>query len=155
MARVHHRKARKNYKDHGIKKGDMYYYVKIKTGPRSSRVIRSLKPPKRSQLTSSSYLSQLYDIEDNIAAMTEINEAADYAEQLRTLGEEQRDNLSNMPDSLQQSETGQMLEERADACDSAADEIESIVSEWESSADEEDDREDAPFIEQMQAISIG
>lgn len=34
MARVHHRKAAKDYPQQGIAKGDMYYYVKIKTGPR-------------------------------------------------------------------------------------------------------------------------
>ena len=56
MARVHHRKAAKDYPDHGIAKGDLYYYTKIKTGPRSSRVLRSKEPFKRSQLTSSEFL---------------------------------------------------------------------------------------------------
>jgi len=44
MAKTFHRKAAKDYPNEGISKGDMYWYAKIKTGQRSSRVIRSLTP---------------------------------------------------------------------------------------------------------------
>ena len=44
MARVTRRKAAKDYPDAGINKGDLYYYAKIKTGPRTSRTLRSIKP---------------------------------------------------------------------------------------------------------------
>lgn len=136
MARVHHRKARKDYPQAGILAGEMYYYTKIKTGPYSSRELRSKTPFTRSKLTSSEYLSQLYDIEDSLAALTDIGEARDLAEQFRNLGEEQQGKLDNMPEGLQEGDTGQMIRERAEACEAAADQIEEIVDEWESAHDE-------------------
>lgn len=136
MAHVHHRKAAKDYPDHGIAKGDLYYYTKIKTGPRSSRVLRSKEPFKRSQLTSSEFLGQLYDIEDSLAALTDIGEARDLAESLRELDQEQQDKLDNMPEGLQESETGELLRTRAEGCEAAADSIEEIVDEWETAHDE-------------------
>lgn len=42
MAKVEKRKARKDYPEDGIKAGDEYYYVQMKTGQRSSKVMRSL-----------------------------------------------------------------------------------------------------------------
>ena len=136
MARVHRRKARKDYPNAGIVAGEMYYYCKIKTGPRSSRELRSKTPFKRSQLTSSEYLGQLYDIEDSLAALTDIGDARDIAEQFRELGQEQQDKFDNMPQGLQDGETGQMIQARAEGCEAAADQIEEIVDEWETSHDE-------------------
>lgn len=136
MARVHHRKAAKDYPDHGIAKGDLYYYTKIKTGPRSSRVLRSKEPFKRSQLTTSEFLSQLYDLEDSLAALTDIGEARDLAESLRELGQEQQDKLDNMPEGLQESETGELLRTRAEGCEAAAESIDEIVDEWETAHDD-------------------
>lgn len=135
MPRVHHRKAAKDYPAYGIAKGDLYYYTKIKTGPRSSRVLRSKEPFKRSQLTSSEFLSQLYDIEDSLAALTDIGEARDLAESLRELGQEQQDKLDNMPEGLQGGDTGELLRTRAEGCETAADSIDEIVDEWETAHD--------------------
>ena len=131
MARVHHRKAAKDYPQQGIAKGDMYYYVKIKTGPRTSREMRSKTPFKRSQLTQSDYLSQLYDWEDSKAEISEMDSAQQFADDIRALGEEQGEKFDNMPEGLQQGDSGQMLEARRDACEQAATEIEEIISEWE------------------------
>ena len=131
MARVHHRKAAKDYPQFGIAKGDMHYYVKIKTGPRSSREMRSKTPFKRSQLTSSDYQSQLYDWEDSKAEISEMDSAQQFADDIRALGEEQGEKFDNMPEGLQQGDSGQMLEARRDACEQAATEIEEIISEWE------------------------
>lgn len=131
MARVHHRKARKDYPAQGIAKGDMYYYVKIKTGPRTSREMRSKTPFKRSALTQSDYLSQLYDWEDGKAEISDMESAQQFADDIRALGEEQDEKFNNMPEGLQQGDSGQMLEARRDACEQAASEIEEIISEWE------------------------
>ena len=131
MARVQHRKAAKDYPAQGIAKGDMYYYVKIKTGPRTSREMRSKTPFKRSQLTQSDYLSQLYDWEDGKAEISDMESAQQFADDIRTLGEEQDEKFNNMPEGLQQGDSGQMIEARRDACEAAADEIEEIISEWE------------------------
>jgi hypothetical protein len=140
MARVHHRKARKDYPEKGIKKGDMYYFAQIKTGPRSSRTIRQLEPIKQSQLTSSDFLSQLYGIEEGFDEIVHDESAVealnDAATTLRDLGQEQQDKFDNMPDGLQQGDTGQMLEERANNCEQWADEIEQIASNLESAITE-------------------
>ena len=54
------------------------------------------------------------------------------AEALRELGSEQQEKYDNMPEGLQQGDTGQMLEERASNCESWADEIEQRADELES-----------------------
>lgn len=139
MARVHHRKAMKDYPAQGIAKGEMYYYTKIKTGPRSSRVMRSKTPFKRSALTQSDYLAQLYDWEDGKAEIGEMDSAQQFADDIRALGEEQDEKFNNMPEGLQQGDSGQMLEARRDACEQAATEIEEIISEWEDAKSTWDD----------------
>jgi len=47
-------------------------------------------------------------------------------DEIRELGEEQREKQYNMPESLQQSETGELLERRADSMDQWADELDSV-----------------------------
>ena len=74
MARIHYRKARKDYPEHGIAKGDMYYTAQIKTGPRSSRVLRSLTPLKPSQLTTSPFKQGFYAVQEE----WESNETQDH-----------------------------------------------------------------------------
>lgn len=130
MAKVEHRKARKDYPGAGISKGDMYYFAQIKTGPRSSRTIRQKDPIKRSQLTTSEYLSTLYGLCEQTDDTNDLEDFRTIAEDLRELGQEQRDKFDNMPEGLQQGDTGQMLEERAEACESAADEIETLIDSW-------------------------
>lgn len=135
MARPEHRTAAKDYPDQGIAKGDKYWFVKIKTGPRSSRTMRQKNAFRRSQLTSSDYLSQLYDWEDGKAEISSMDDAQEFADTIRSLGEEQGEKFDNMPEGLQQGDTGQTLETRRDNCETAAGEIEEIVSEWESAKD--------------------
>lgn len=139
MAKVSRRKAAKAYPEHGIAKGDQYYYAKIKTGPRSSRTLRSLKPFSRSQLTSSEYLSALFSWEDERDKLSSMDDAQALADTIRDLGDAQGEKFDNMPDGLQQGPTGSMLEERRDACEAAAGEIEDILSDWESAKESWDD----------------
>lgn len=136
MPRVKQVKAAKDYPQFGIKKGDLHYYTKMKTGPRSSRELRQIKPFKRSQLTNSEFLSARYDWEDDKGDVGSHEDVTSLAERIREIGDNERDKLSNMPEGLQQGDTGQMLESRADACDAAADELEEIASEWETALDE-------------------
>ena len=131
MARPVQRTARKDYPNQKIAKGDTYWYVQIKTGPRSSRVMRQKEPFRRSQLTSSDYLQQLYAWEDSKGALAEMDSAQEFSDTIRALGEEQGEKFDNMPEGLQQGDTGQTLESRRDACESAAEEIDGIISEWE------------------------
>ena len=49
------------------------------------------------------------------------------AEDVRALGEETDDRFNNLPDSLQTGPTGELLEARSEACQTAADELEGIA----------------------------
>ena len=131
MPKVEVRKARKDYPNSGIKAGDTYYYTKLKL-QRGGQIKRSLKPFKPSQLTNSPFksgwLAMQEDWEDSDKGGDAIRAAA---EALTSLGEEARGSFDNMPEGLQQGETGQQLEARADACENAASELESLADEFE------------------------
>lgn len=122
--------------EHGIAVGDPYYHWSMMVGGRGSKRY-SKERPSRSQLTNSSYKSQLYDLVDGAQEGWDSCQDADdvrsklddLASSIRDLGEEQRSNKDNMPEGLQESETGQLLETRADSCDSCADELEAIDTE--------------------------
>ena len=127
MARSHFvKKARRDYKESGIKKGESYYWWAFRFGG----MHRSKIAPKASQMTQSEYLSQMYAFEEEIADFTADeslqDEVENIASSLRDLASEQEDKLSNMPDGLQQGSTGELLQNRADACNEAADELEGI-----------------------------
>lgn len=166
MARPQQRTAAKDYPNSGIVKGDTYWYVKIKTGPRSSRVLRQKNPFRRSQLTSSDYLGQLYDWEDTKSGLSDMDDAQQLADDIRALGEEQTAKYESMPEGLQQGDTGQMLEARASACETAAGDIEEIIARWESERDafepgepenEGDDPEEfdaSDFITEVQNVEV-
>lgn len=119
--------AQKDYPEHNIKKGESYYWWKLHRG--SKRFSKTA--PKRSQLTGSSFYSTLYDIEDDMIGNANADdnlggirdEVVGALEELRDQCEESR---SNMPEGLQESETGNMLQERYDALDSAIDEFNNI-----------------------------
>lgn len=92
MARVHTvKKARKDYPQFGIKKGDAYYWWAFRFGP----TIKSKTYPKRSQLTQSSFLSQLYDLQDRQQSMPYEDLADgdldDFASEVETLRDECQD----------------------------------------------------------------
>ncbi len=142
MPRVVKRVARKDYPNEGIKKGDEYYYTKIKL-QRGGRVMRSLKPFKQSQLTQSPFKSGWLSI-------SEVWEASDKgaddiraaAEEIRSLGEEAQGSLDNMPDGLKEGDTGQLLQARADGCEEKASELESLADEMEQLEDPSDGYEE-------------
>lgn len=129
MPRVHKVKsAKKDYPNFGISKGDSYYWWKFRYG----MAIKSLKPPRASQLTQSPFLGELYDIQDEIGSLSAdeyeglsdpINEIVD---RITALGDQCQESLDNMPDSLQYSPTGELLQERIDAMEGWAEEIDGI-----------------------------
>lgn len=140
MARLHYRKARKDYPANGIKRGDMYYFAQIKTGPRSSRTIRSLTKPRPSELTVSEFNGWLGDLQEiELPAVEDIEALRQIAENIREFGQEQQEKFDNMPEGLQQGDTGQLLEERATGCDGWADEIEQAADEYDSAITEIED----------------
>lgn len=132
MARVTFVKSAR--KDNPVaKKGESYYWWKPMVGGRGGAKRYSKERPTRSQLTQSDFLGQLYAIEDDqITKASEPQELKDAAEALRELGQEEQGKFDNMPDGLQQGDTGQMIEERAQSCESWADELDTIADAWES-----------------------
>lgn len=151
MARAHF--VKKAAKDHGaIKKGESYYWWAFMVGGRGGPKHYSKTAPKRSQLTQSEFLGTLYDIEDDISALAAddgLEDAvADIANRLAELADAQEEKKGNMPDSLQDSATGEQLQERADACRSASEELEQI-----SFSDKPDEAEDRKGTDEADAQS--
>lgn len=157
------KKARKPIPGAGVEVGDSYYWWMFNF----SKVKHCSKtPPKPSQLTQSEYLSTAYDLQEQAEAINvdgaDSNSAAEdlrsIADELRSLGEEQSSKRDNMPESLQDSDTGQKLEARAEACDEIAGEIESAADEIEGMFD--DQKEDTiaqgkTHLEELRTLVTG
>lgn len=141
MPKVHRvAKARKDQKGAGIKKGDTYYWWKFRYGGKHV----SKTYPKPSQLTQSEYLSGLLSLEETGWSGDTREDAAqsfrDVAGEVQDLGEEQGNRRDNMPESLQDSETGELLQTRADRCEEITQALEEAADEldrWEPEAGEE------------------
>ena len=124
------KKARKARPEHGIEVGDSYYYWAFMQGGRGGPKHYSKTRPTRSQLTQSDFLSQIYEMEDRGFTAEDPDGLRDERDtlvsDLESLGDEQYDKFSNMPDVLQQGDTGQLLEQRQEACQNIASEFEGI-----------------------------
>ncbi len=131
--------ARKDNPEHGIKKGESYYWWKFRFGGKHY----SKTAPKQSQLTSSDFLSQVYSIEERLAEVSNLEEAVserdEVVEELRGLADEQEEKRSNMPEGLQDGPTGELLQGRYDSCNEFADELEAIDLDIEKDEDESDE----------------
>lgn len=136
MPKVHFvKKARKDNKARGIKKGDSYYWWSFMVGGRGSKRYSKTKP-RPSQLTQSEYLSTVYGMQEEIDDEAQGVDGKDSfdeflctlkekAEELRSFGGEQADKASNMESAFPSgNQTIDMLNERADACERIADELE-------------------------------
>lgn len=134
MPRVHRRKAAKDYPDKGISKGEMYYQWSIKLS-RGGIVCRSKDYPRPSQLNLG-FAGQIGDLALDLEAATSPEDMHGIAETVRELGEEQREKFDNMPEGLQQGDTGQLLEERADQCEEWANAIDEAADALETALDE-------------------
>ncbi len=144
MARVLTRVARKDYPGEGIVKGDTYSKVSLKTGPRSSRTLRSKTPFKRHQLTSSDYLQRVYVIADEtVPAISCPDDVQSLKDEIEEIKSELEEKLENMPEGLKEGPTGQMLQERMDECDDFLNSLEGLEfmeeHEWEETEREDED----------------
>jgi len=146
MPRVHTvKKARKDYPEQGIKKGDTYYYWTFRYGGKR----KSKTYPKPSQLTQSSFLQTYYGIQENIQEWEgEISDLESFREEvitdLESLRDESQDSLDQMPDHLQDSSpVGEMLTARVEGIEEWLNELENIEV-----PEEEEIKEEA-----MEAIS--
>jgi hypothetical protein len=129
MPRVNHvKKAARDHPEAGILKGESYYWWKFRHGGKH----KSKVYPRPSQLTQSDFLSTQLSIEERINDLQPEtredlkSEVEDIIAEIRQLGEEQSDKQGNMPDSLQYSPTGELLEGRYNSCEEWADELEAV-----------------------------
>lgn len=154
MAKVLTRVARKDYPAQGIVKGDTYYKVSLKTGPRSSKTLRSKTPFKRHQLTGSDYLQRVYLLADEtIPAISSPDDVESIKNEVGEIRDEIEEKLENMPDGLREGTTGQLLQERLDELEDFLNSLESLEfmeeHEWEE-AERED--KDAGYAGHVQSI---
>jgi len=156
MPRVHFvKKARKARREHGIKKGDSYWWWANRMPGRMSGVKRYSKtPPERWQTlppgsfaASVAFLQQQLDNLSVEMGAEDLKSAIDgVAEEVRSLAEEQDEKFNNMPESLRAGPTGELLNERQEALASWADELEAV---------EEDEDDPQNMIDEAQAAEPG
>lgn len=123
------------------KKGESYYWWKFRYGGKRY----SLTRPRPSQLTQSAYYGTVRSLIEQVedAGTPEDNDALtglrdEIKDELGSLLDETQGSLDNMPDQLQYSPTGELLQERIDAIEYAMGEIENI-EEFEEEEPEESD----------------
>ena len=137
MPRVHFvKKARKD--NPACKAGESYFWWKFRFGGKQFSKTR----PRRSQLTQSGFLSQLYEIEDALSGYAWDGDPEAFTQemssQLEDLKCECEDSLQNMPEHLQESSSsGELLQERIDGLDEMIQELEAIDTEIDSDLSEE------------------
>lgn len=152
MARLHYvKKARKDNKAAGIKKGDSYWWWKFNYGAKQC----SKTHPPRSALTRLAFKGTLWDTEDSLTKEFEDFRTSDAdpedlksslesaADEIVQLGEEQGSNRENMPEQLQDSGSGELLQSRADACKELADALRSLADAWDDEPDDDEPDKDA------------
>lgn len=119
MVRVLTRKARKDYPQQGIKKGDTYYkWSFFRQRPHLSKT-----PPTRAQLTQNENLATVYNAYDIFdgdvsALISSLEEARD--------GEQEK--LDNLPEGFQQGDVGQQIQERIDTIEASISDLEELNS---------------------------
>lgn len=154
MPRVHHRKARKDYPNQGIEKGDMYYTWRIKMAY-GGVTYRSKEYPKPWQLTHSEFKSAVLQAEDALSSVGGVEDIESLMVDIEGIRDECQEKFDNMPEGLQQGDTGMLLEERVEAMDEWLHELQSHVDDepqpddfmttnpdWEEWSESEPDRED-------------
>lgn len=147
------KKARKANSDHGIKKGESYYWWKFRFG--GKRVSKT--PPRRSQLTQSEYYGAMFDaedvVEDAIALFIKDGDADSLRgaiEEARNVVDEQMNECDDKASNLENAfpngcPTLELLQQRRDACEnisSCLDSAEGEVEDYEPSEGKDAETED-------------
>lgn len=122
--------------------GSSYRWWAFRFGGKRVRCMKSECSPRASELTNNEYMSTLLSCEERLddavgefidngdldALKSEMGEVADEVDEH---GQEQQGKFDGMPEGLQQGDTGQLLEQRAEACDTLAGEIRDKADELE------------------------
>ena len=128
MPRVKRVKARKRWRDcqtgKPIEVGTVHYTWKCYRAPRQ----RSVARPRRSMLTSSQSLALVYDAEDELGQVSEVQDAYPVLEQLEEARELCEEQAANIEEYFTDSEVGNQLLEWAYALDLAVSELEALIA---------------------------
>ena len=131
MAKVSSQKANKEYKCSKcgavINKGDNYYKIIARFS--SPKIRCSNCKPERSELTTSDYLSWLWDLQDHLEERYDFREEGAKDELYSEIEEMQsdlQDRFDNIPEQLQYADAGQTLQDRIDSLDSAMSDLDSL-----------------------------
>ena len=143
--------VKKARKDNPVcKRGESYFWWKFRYGGKRY----SLTRPRPSQLTQSAYFGTIYGMQEGIEdySVEDVDDfetlKEDITSQVDDLRDETQGSLDNMPDSLQYSPTGEMLQERIDALENIESEIDCIeefefeAEDFEEGDDDDDDAEE-------------
>lgn len=136
-----------------IKVGDPYVWWKFQFGPRLVRCAKAECYPKPSDLTRSEFLGQLYDLQardidgESVEDLESIKD--ELVSDLDSMRSDCEDKRSNMPEQLQDSDTGNLLQERIDALENAVSELEAIdfAPDLEPEPEQKKDEKDEAFNE--------
>ena len=131
MAKSTLQKARKEYKCSKcgclINPGEEYYKI---TAMYTKPYYRCKNhAPERSELTSSEYLSWLYDLQDNLTDRYDLKEEGiidELISELENQRDELQDKFDNIPEQLQDGDAGQTLQNRIDSLDDVISDLESL-----------------------------
>lgn len=118
MPRVYYvKRARRDYSDEGIRRGESYYWWKFKFGSKQ----RSKTPPQVSQLTQSEFWSTLYSIQESTGRMSADNDIQDQLYDLKSdleqLRDETQEKADNQPESMSDGPVAELLNARVEALD--------------------------------------
>lgn len=150
--------AQKDYPEQGIKKGESYYWWSFRFGGKHY----SKTPPRPSQLINSPFLSAVAEIEERIGefSLAEGDDVASCIEDIKSDIENLRDDtqgsFDNMPEGLQQGDTGQLLQGRIDGLEEMLSSFDSIDTDIEEGLKGDDLRTRLDeIVDDVQAISYG
>ena len=111
------------------KAGEPYFWWKFRHGGKRY----SLTYPKPSQLTQSAYYQSLYGLQEYLDAQEPPENEDDFemlrdeaTSQMQEIADTCQESRDNMPESLQDAPTGELLQERIDACENAISEMENV-----------------------------
>jgi DNA repair ATPase RecN len=130
MPKVTQVTAAKDYPKLGITKGEKCYVWRIRMA-RGGIDCRSKTYPRPSQLNLG-FAGQIGDIELDMGNASDVDELREFKDAIEELGQQCQESFDNMPEGLQQGDTGQLLEERVSGCESWAGDIDTACDEYDS-----------------------
>ena len=153
MAKLTRQKARKEYEcckcKSTISKGEIYQ--KITEMYSKPKIVCNNCVVSRSELTSSEYLSWLYDLQDTFRfySSDEVDELIGYLEEQKSELEEK---LYNIPEQFQDGEPASILQERIDGLDEAISQLEQLDFNENEDGEEPSEEEIQGLLEEAEEI---